>query len=113
REGRVHLPPLRPIVILSVRVSAELNPGPIHKRSRQRLTTHPLERLRIVLRLRRRPNVELQTKLRGVHRGEHVRHRLIREDLRLIEDQNINTRNTTTEPTLTRTKQDARPIVKT
>src|SRR5690606_5362131 len=106
RERRISLRPLLPVVRISISISAELDPRRIAQRPRPRLSAHPGESLRRVIRSRWRADEDRQPEQAGVHRRELSVERLVRHDLRLIGNDHVNAGDTSTEATLTGTEQD-------
>src|SRR5690606_24793014 len=70
RERRISLRPLLPVVRISISISAELDPRRIAQRPRPRLSAHPGESLRRVIRSRWRADEDRQPEQAGVHRRE-------------------------------------------
>src|SRR5699024_8562509 len=111
RERRVSLPPRRPIIRVSVLLRRQLHIHHVRVITRQRSLTPHREHLARIRRTRRSADHEHQAIAGRVRRRNHILHRPLREDLRLVKDQHINLRETTTEAGLTRAEQDARTVL--
>src|SRR5699024_1837571 len=111
RERRVSPPPRRPIIRVRVLVRRQLHIHHIRIIPRQRSLTPHREHLARIRRTRRSADHEDEAVRCRVRRRHHILHRPLREDLRLVKDQHINLRETTTEAGLTRAEQDARTVL--
>src|SRR5699024_9416985 len=111
RERRVSPPPRRPIIRVRVLVRRQLHIHHIRIIPRQRSLTPHREHLARIRRTRRSADHEDEAVRRRVRRRHHILHGPLRKNLRLIKNQHINLRETTTEPRLARTKQDARTVL--